>query len=359
MGLFRRKTRVRIRPAGVTLVILFVLTFLAAVNTNTNLLYMLAGIQLSLIVISLVSARMNLRGLALTRQSPRASFREQSFHTTVRIENKRWIAPAIGLRVEHAGDTAHVTGFVVRLPAQRAAVLTVKEHFARRGVYRLPDLELVSAFPLGLIERRRRFTDDVEVIVYPRVSAIRPTTLEKSQGAQYMSHTIAPDGDEFFGLREYVRGDDMRHIAWRLSARLGTWMIREMARENARCVVVAIDTRDAPAVEGFAELLEESIDLAASLAISLLRRQYDVGLVTPDAELGWDSGTAQEKRVLEFLARAETLDASSHPEFETGFRRLEAEGALVLPIVPDPERWGRRAGPNALRVIDPREVVHA
>jgi uncharacterized protein (DUF58 family) len=238
-------------------------------------------------------------------------------------------------------------------------LLNVQVVFDRRGVYQLPAFDLVCTYPFGLIEQRRRYTDNWEIVVYPRVRTVRTGVLEQATGSRYLSQKPTADGDEFYGLREYVPGDDLRLIAWRASARFGTWIIRELARENSRYVTFALDTRRVDDIENFEDSFEEMIELVASLSVTLLKRQYNVGLVTPEAELEPGEGSGQERQVLEMLARVEPLDSTKQGDFHDRVRLLEGERAMLLYFSADPRLWGVRSDLTSLRAIDPRDVLHA
>ena len=354
-----KKRRRRLRRPGTFFLIILVGVLLAAWNTGTNLLYIIVGGLTSFFLLSIVLPWASLRKLTLKREAPSAVHRGDPFLVQVRVENHKMLLPAISVRLESASDPGLSIGYLMRIPARSAGALNVQVVFDRRGVYRLPEFDVVCTYPFGLIEQRRRFSDAWEVVVYPKVRPVRTGVLEQASGTRYMPQRASADGDEFFGLREYVPGDDLRLIAWRASARFGTWIIRELARENSRFVTFALDTRRSEGIENFAEAFEEVIELVASLAITLLKRQFHVSLVTPDKDLDSGEGTGQERRVLEMLARVESVNPDEAADFPDRLRRLEAESAVLLYFSADHRLWGVRSETSALRAVDPREVLHA
>jgi uncharacterized protein (DUF58 family) len=77
---------------------------------------------------------------------------------------------------------------------------------------------------------------------------------------------VRGQGTEFDSLREYVRGDDVRSIDWRATARAGTTMLRTWRPERDRHVVILIDTgRTAAARVGDGTRLEASLEAALLL----------------------------------------------------------------------------------------------
>ncbi len=191
--------------------------------------------------------------------------------------------------------------------------------------------------------------------MYPRIYPVRAAALERLAGSGDTRRQIGPEGDEFHSLRDYIRGDDTRRIAWRSSARKGNLLVREMESESTRMVFLCIDTRRLEQ-EDFEDRFEEAMDVAASLADALLARQFAVGLMTPMVFLAEAEGAGQIRRILDTLARLEPTDpdTGAFPPPLTHRR-----GAAQLLVSPDPARWGFRSGPSGTRVVDPREVLNA
>lgn len=358
MGVLRRiRLRGRIRPAGYIFHLIAFLVLLAAFNTGTNLLYLLMGGVISLILISIFLAGFNLRKVTGKCEAPPYAERGSPFYVQVRVENRKRLFPAIGLRLERAADASRDLGYVLKLPAQRAGRLQIEEQFHRRGAHRLPEYRIASGFPFGLFDRFQSIESQVEVLVHPRIRTVRTVAFAQQSGARYLARQASGDGDEYFGLREYQPGDDMRHIAWRISARMGEWMIREWARDNSRFVIFALDTAMDGDVEDFEARFEDAVELTASLAVTMLHRHYSVGIACGGKIIEPAEGTSQERRILDWLARIEAAPKDSNVFGET-LGDLDSRRATIVCLTPNPTRWGRRLG-TTTRYLDPREVVHA
>lgn len=347
----------RIRGAGYAFLVILLFVLLAAWNTGTNLLYILTGGVSSFLILSLAYCHLSMQRLRMHREAPRAVHRKAPFSVRCRVENPKWLLPAFSVRVERAGAPGKALGYVPALPARRAASLSVRMQLDQRGVHVIPPFEAVTRFPFGLSERRKRFTDRLELVVYPRVRPVRTAALEQLQSGHDYVRAAGGGGDEFYSLREYAPGDDLRMIAWRASARLGFWVVREMARDRSRQAVFVLDTRDPGDVTEFSERFEEAVELVAGLAVTLLHQHYQVAIITPRAHLEPGEGTAHERQILELLARVNP--EPDPPSLEAAMRSVEAQRAMVLHVSPDPRRWGGRRERGAGRILDPREVVNA
>lgn len=142
--------------------------------------------------------------------------------------------------------------------------------------------ELVSEFvvlrslgPLGLAGRQSRLDVRGAIRVLPPFTARRhlPSRLARLReldGAT--SVLIRGQGTEFDSLRPYVRGDDVRSIDWRATARAGTTMLRTWRPERDRHIVIVIDTgRTSAARVGDGVRLDAEME--ATLLLSALAAQ--------------------------------------------------------------------------------------
>ena len=344
----------RITRAGIVMLVIFLLLVLSAMNTGENLLYIVFSGVFGMLFLSVLAARWTLRRVSVRRKAPYAVFRGEPFAYVAHIENHKRFVPALSLRIEQDGAPS---GYVMRVPAGHQAAAAATYCFQKRGVYPLPPCDLVTAFPFGFLELRRRYEDTVEMLVYPRIRPARLNALERAAGNQFVPSRIQGEGDEFFSLREYIRGDDLRLVVWRVSARLGVWMVREMGVGNARVITFVMDTRrvDAP---GFDEQFEEVVEIAASLMISLLNRQYRVGVLTPDAFVPVGRGAGQEQRILDCMARVMPVDGDAYPDFNDRARRVTSEPTRVICVSADPDRWGDDNWQAGIPAIDPGAVVY-
>ncbi|MDX3111775.1 DUF58 domain-containing protein, partial [Nonomuraea angiospora] len=138
----------------------------------------------------------------------------------------------------------------------------------------------------------------------------------------------APSGTvTFHTLREYVVGDDLRHVHWRSSARTGTLMVRQLIDASLPTTTVVLDTRD---------LTELAVDAAASVALAAARAGFPVRLVTGDGPV---PDAKDPEAVLDRLALVRTgTGGVTEPT-----RLARGGGSLVL-VTPDPAEAGRVAG---------------
>ena len=91
---------------------------------------------------------------------------------------------------------------------------------------------------------------------------------------------------EFNDYRHYQRGDDMRHVDWKLYARSDKFYIKQYEDEtNVRCVIVLDTSASMSYSSGSVSKLNYGITLASALAYFIMRQRDAVGLITFDDEV--------------------------------------------------------------------------
>ncbi|MCP4643788.1 MAG: DUF58 domain-containing protein [bacterium] len=356
MLLTRSNARRRLRRPGQVFILIGLLVLLAAWNTGTNLYYLVFAGLASFILLSWPLSKWNVRRLELRCTAPDAVHRCDAFAVSARIENSRRFFPSVSIRVERADRRGESSGYVLTIPPGQAAQFPITERCEKRGVFPLPEFDLVSTFPFGLFECRKRVRAPGEIVVYPRVVAARTALVERARSRGPAPRVAHGDGDDFFSLREYQPGDDLRYVAWRVSARLGELMVREFDQQANKSVLFAFDSRYDSGIDGFEEHFEKTIEVLASLAVTLLNRRYHVALLTATDYVQEDDGPAQTLKLLDALARVEPDPPETPDPFGRAAYMDEGQLAIHLYVTPDPGRWGERT--SGTRIIDPGEVVH-
>lgn len=131
------------------------------------------------------------------------------------------------------------------LQPQMDAEFSYRVKPARRGKYQFGRTAVRIRSILGLVWSQGELGETETVKVYPNIRRAREIEL-KALGAQsYMSiqrrSIRRGEGREFESMRDYVRGDELRHISWTATARRTRLTTRQYQIEREQNVVVAID----------------------------------------------------------------------------------------------------------------------
>lgn len=117
--------------------------------------------------------------------------------------------------------------------------------FAHRGDYEFLPLLFYRGDPLGLYRESYEIENPVNIRVIPARPYIRLDKQQKKRVRDILTGHHAyrrkGQGDEFFSLREYIRGDEPRKIYWKASARQGKLISKEYTDQLVFRILVAID----------------------------------------------------------------------------------------------------------------------
>ena len=174
----------------------------------------------------------------------------------------------------------------VRLGTGNQAALRTPLLPRRRGDLRAVGVTIRSFGPLGLAARQR--TRDVPGTVrsLPPFESRKhlPSRLARLRELDGRAAVrVRGQGTEFDSLREYVRGDDVRSIDWRASARNRNVVVRTWQPERDRRVVLVLDTSRTSAgrVEDVPRL-DSAMDAALLLAALAARAGDRIDFVAGD-----------------------------------------------------------------------------
>ncbi|MBC7236784.1 MAG: DUF58 domain-containing protein, partial [Chloroflexi bacterium] len=214
--------------------------FMLSVWTRTGLLTVFVLILAVAGGASALWERYGLSGVSYTRRvtSPRLAFHEETI-LELTITNAKPLPLAwLLVRDSFPDGLALLGGKVLRRGAGREGWLitsvslrwyerVTRRHRLRgerRGIYRLGPAELVTGDIFGM--RRRERTDETvqRVIVYPPIVDLGALGLPPSRplGEWLASLPLLEDPLRFAAVRDYVPGDQPRHIHWKSTARTGS-----------------------------------------------------------------------------------------------------------------------------------------
>lgn len=299
------KTRpegIRITRVGFWFVLFAVVVAIAATNTGNNALYMVLAVMLALLVVSGVISRANVRRLEPRLELPDEAFANRPLQAHCELVNRarwfpRWL---LVVSVSHGRSQF----LVPHLPPEKRAAGRIDLLFERRGLHRLRHVHLWSVFPLGFFRKGMRYGVEQEILVYPELFP-EATAIEERKARH--GDGVASErgwGHELHSLRAFRPGDDPRSIHWKRSASSGSLVFMERQAEEGHRLSIVFDNAvgslaERPDDERFEKLVSE----AATAAHQYLQAGFEVELVTRDEQLGFGSGPAHRRRILEHLAR--------------------------------------------------------
>jgi uncharacterized protein (DUF58 family) len=299
-------------------------------------LYLTGGTLLVLLVATVVSMGLIRLRLAVERAlHPPRVHAGSPCRVDLRIVNQGTRrTPSLALR-DAVAATQGASLLVSPLRSGAEARVAYRIPTERRGIVELGPLEVTLTDPFGLSAFVVRASGTSELTVYPRVDDVLPvrrtTGNDPMAGAEH-PNALGRSGEDFYALRKYVIGDDLRRVHWPSTARHDDLMVRQDELPWQGRTTIVLDVRRATTTP---EALELAVSAAASIVSAGSRRQDLLRLVTTDGvDSGYAAGHAHIGALMEHLASVQATAGERFAAVVDRLARSSAGGALVA-IVAD------------------------
>lgn len=326
-------------PTGLTVVVGIVLAWFAAFAIGSRVLFLMVYGTAVLLIALIVSGR---------RRPPISAERSK---IPVRVREGQPVA--VALTVEGKGrlaalvveETLDRLGTPVRLLIPSLAKGTSREHAYSfvprlRGVYPVGPLLAIVGDPFGLTRRRHVLLGPEQLIVHPSTEQVHDRVLSREWEDPPVRPPISkpwPTGFEFYGMRDYVTGDDPRRIVWRASARTGRLLVRESEQGITDRVTLVIDTDIRTHSQGEpSDTFEVAVRAVASLARLHMRQGFVVSIRANAGPVA--NGLRGQRQIVQMLDAMARLTMGREPLVDALRRgmtdaRRDAHVVVVSPLL--------------------------
>jgi uncharacterized protein (DUF58 family) len=198
-----------------------------------------------------------------------------------------------------------------------------------RGSWPLGPVVLRVEGRLGLVRRTIRHEPADSVLVVPSMTGVRQLRLlaiqHRLRDAGLRNIRRRGEGTSFANLREYVTGDDPRHVDWKATARRRKLITREYSVEQGQTVMIAIDAgRMMTQLSDGVPRFEYALSSALLLADVAAQSRDNVGLLLFDDEVRAFVPASRAGQSVERIRRAliPATASMAEPDYATAFRLL-------------------------------------
>ena len=172
------------------------------------------------------------------------------------------------------GDS-HERFAIPMLAAGQSRQTTVEFTAVSRAVLPVGPLSIRKGDPFGLVRHEKKLVDQINVFIHPKTVMLNtlnagiPRDLEGQPSGE-----IVDDDLDFYGLREYEPGDDVRNVHWLSSAKTGALMIRqyEATRRTDTALTISVNPDDYVSSDEF----ELAVSVHASIGVQCLLQNRPV-----------------------------------------------------------------------------------
>ncbi len=206
--------------------------------------------------------------------------------------------PVVEDHVSGLGSARFVTA---KISKASPAVASYQILCRPRGRFEVGPARIWTSDPFRLTRSGGAVGPRDTLVVYPAVESLQG--FPRAQGRDPTNLAARPEftqsgGEDFFAIRDYEIGDDLRRVHWPSSAKRDRLMIRQMETPWQSRALVLLDTRNTSYPGG--QLFEQAVRGAASVIHHLHHHGYDAELWAGEQLLG-------RRTVGHYIAAMETL----------------------------------------------------
>ncbi len=197
-----------------------------------------------------------------------------------------------------------------------------------RGRYRLGPITVDISDPFALTRMRVEFDHRDDLVVTPEVESLSGGSASPfgyGTGLS-LSRRLFRTGEEFYTMRQYQTGDDLRRIHWPSVARSGQLMIRQDESSRRSSAMIFLDTRASALGQIHSPAFEKAVSAAASISVLLAQAGFSLRLATAQMP----PTPAGEEQLLEMLA---SVGHHTSRSLSAGLTRLRAAASADTTLV--------------------------
>ena len=254
----------------------------------------------------------------------------------------------------------------VNVEAQTSAALVYELTPPKRGRFEFGSIAVRFLSRWRLVWGQTRVDASIAVKVYPNMRRAREVELRalgtRSFVAARRKSQWRGEGREFESLRDYVRGDEMRHISWTATARRGRLVTRQYQMERDQTILIMLDAGRLMTARIESETkLDSAVHAALALMSAAARAGDNAGLLVFGRRV---KAFLPPKRGAEHLdAALEALHAIEpemiEPSYARAFEFAAANSrrrSLVVVLTDLVDEEGSRELLTSLKLLRPRHL---
>lgn len=221
-----------------------------------------------MLISSLLSSR-NLLNLVLEIEVPEEIYAKSEFPLKLRLVNQKKFLPAFLIKINILE-----TDILFPLVDNKGAKSNyIQLKLNERGRYKIPQALLSSVFPFNFFVKGYSIPNGTEFIVLPQMKKCPLPDLAENDKKIAGDRSIPKTGydSEPLFIRDYVRGDHMKYIHWKASAKTGKLKTKELASLSYQPLIIDFDSI-------VINNIEEKISCIAYMINDCIKKGIPVGL---------------------------------------------------------------------------------
>lgn len=305
-GVLRHRIYIMPTRHGMVFFMILLASLLGAVNYNNSMAYVLTFLLSSMSLIVMLHTYRDLAGLVMNEAAVMPVFLGETAYFPLLLDNRnkrqrlalrffrmpknRWYQQLFSADLQLLEQ--------VDVPRDQLCRVLLPYQPSRRGLCGLGCVKVATVFPLGLFQAWSCVYLQQSCVVYPKPVGKRAfPTLKLSGRSGVQGESLGVGMDDFFGFREYVAGDPIKDIAWKVYAQDKGLLLKQFRGCGSSELLLSwSDVLHLPDLE--ARLSQLCLWLATAEAQSL---RY--GLSLPQVQVASNSGESHLHYCLSLLAQ--------------------------------------------------------
>ncbi|MBS3817842.1 MAG: DUF58 domain-containing protein, partial [Candidatus Thermoplasmatota archaeon] len=195
-----------------------------------------------------------------------------------------------------------------------------KVKFLKTENYTIGPVKARYIDPIGLSSKEWHFEELLNVVALPPVEDLSRTKLRPRYTRGWLGNIKSAQmgvGSEFFSVREYSQGDEMRDINWKATARYLDPKTNAFEAEKSGDVIIILDAfRDSNVGVFEDNMLKHSVRAATTLASDIISDRNRVGLLVIGDFVRWVYPRSGQEQMYEIMDNLMDLEGGSHWRLE-------------------------------------------
>ena len=212
--------------------------------------------------------RRNLKNLDIEIHTPDEIFSGIKTPITVSLINKKKFLPSFLIKV-YLKDNSILLPYINNNSIKDKEIFIT---FDKRGINKIETIKICSVFPFNFFIRCKEIKIDLEVLVFPKPKKCKIFSDDFNKIKQQNERLLKFKGYEgdLTGIRDYIKGDPLKLIHWKLSAKTDKLKTKELSSTGFQSVIINLDD-----IKGS---IEDKISCATYQILSYYKRVIPFGL---------------------------------------------------------------------------------
>lgn len=280
--------------------------------------------SISMIIIGFLKAPPNDDSIQIEREEEEIhTYEGEEFEVTLNIKNNSNSSVFIEVKDNIPENVKLLEGSNHRffyLGSKEEKRFSYKIEFLKTENYEIGPVNIRALDPLKLYTREWKFNEFTNVVALPPTEDLSRTKLRPKRTQGWLGNIKSGQmgvGSEFFSIREYHQGDEMRDLNWKALARYLEPKTNSYEAEKSGDVIIILDAFRESNVGVFEDnLLKHSVKAATSLASDIISDRNRVGLLVIGNFVRWVYPRSGQEQIYKIMNNLMDLKSGSYWRLE-------------------------------------------